>query len=178
MYTYTLEKEDFVRSLLYAASQSKQIFRSRVRSWMLFSAGFLGLGFVLLGVDRFLAEYFIIIGFICLVFYPFYTRWRYKRLYTKRVERNFKNRFGVNIDLFIDPEHLRTKDPSGETSINTKDILQVDEISKNLLIRTKTGPTLILPVKMAGYQAVRSAIQEIANQQNIPWLDKPHWRWK
>ena len=91
---YQLTNSDFLEYQLYTSSKSETHKKRRKNSRIIIPILFLLYGFYLTKRDE---NYIGVIVFgitaiLWFVFYPMYSKWRYKRHFKKHVEENYKNR--------------------------------------------------------------------------------------
>ena len=143
------------------------------------TSSFLCLGLVLLdNADKFLAYYFMTLSIICLFFYPFYTKWRYKKHYQKHIEENYKNKIGLLWEISFDQEYLTTKDRTGEGKIKLTEIESIHEIKEDMFIKFSTGETLIIPARNPDFESFRKELETTLADSRIQWNKEYKWRWK
>ena len=179
MYQIKLEKDDFLRFMLFTASKSKRMKNKRIRSWVLTTFVILGLGLLFFQKeDKFLAYYFFISGAVCLFFYPLYYRWRYKIFYEKFIQQNYKNRIGVITEIGFEDGFIISKDKSGEEKVRLTEIEFIYEIKDNLFIRMKNGETMAIPSKMTDYTEFKNDLSKLISNLGIAWEVELDWKWK
>ncbi|MBK7213670.1 MAG: hypothetical protein IPH88_10345 [Bacteroidales bacterium] len=179
MYQIIVEKEDFLRFQLFTASKSKRIRKKRITSWILMTSSFLCLGLVFGDdVDKFLAYYFLTVSIISLFFYPYYTRWKYKKHFQKHIEENYNNKMGLPSEISFDQEYLITKDKTSEGRIKLTEIELINEIKEDLFIKFYTGETLIVPARNPDFESFKSELASTLPDPKIQWNKEYNWRWK
>jgi hypothetical protein len=179
MYQIRLEKEDYLRFLLFTASKSKRMRTKRIRSWILTTLVFLCIGLVFYQKeDKFTAYYFMISAAICLLLYPFYYRWRYKQFYEKYIHQNYKNRIGVETEVGFADGFMTSKNRFGEEKIRLTEIEFIYEIKDNLFIRMKNGETIIIPCKSPDYAEFRGNLMMLTKGSGIVWQIELDWKWR
>src|SRR6266850_3260532 len=111
----TLDKNDFLIFQLYTASKTPRIKKSRIRGWIYTTVTLLCLTYLFYrSNNNFLGTYFLVVSGLSLTLYPLYSRWRYKRHYSKYVEDTYKTRFGEQSSMEITEDAIVTKDKTGE----------------------------------------------------------------
>src|SRR6185436_2003694 len=116
--TFNLDKEDYLNHQLFVASLSERIKNQRRRSRLIWALGFLSLTTLFyLNDNQVLAYYFFAVSIFYIFFYQYYSRWYYKRHYTKFINETYKYRFGKISNVIIDEGQIQDFDESGETKI-------------------------------------------------------------
>ena len=179
MYQIKLEKEDYLRFLLFTASKSKRMRTKRIRSWILTTLVFLFIGLMFsLKEDKFTAYYFLISSAICLFFYPFYYRWRYKRFYEKYIQGSYKRRIGIITEVGFEDGFITSKDSFGEEKIRLAEIEFIYEIKDDLFIRIKNGETVVIPSKTSDYTEFKNDLTVLTKDLDIIWETELDWKWR
>jgi len=176
----TLDENDYLTYQLYSASKTPRIKRARIKDWALTTISFLCLSFLFFRSDNnAIGYYFLILSGISLVFFPFYSRWRYRRHFLKYTRDSLKNRFDEMVTLEISQETIRTKDKTGEMIINTSEIEEINEISNHCFVKMKTGQSLIISKsKTESFEEIKNALLDIANTMGIKYNMELDWRWR
>lgn len=179
MYQVKLDKEDFLRFLLFTASKSKMIRAKRIRGWIFTTLIFLGIGLVFsTKEDKFVAYYFMVAAALSLFFYPFYNRWRYKNYYEKHIRENYQNRIGVTAEVGFEDGFITSKDKTGEEKIKLTEIAFIYEIKNDLFIRVKSGGTIVIPTRMPHYSEFKNDLTLATKGLDIIWNIDLEWKWK
>jgi len=179
MYQIKLEKEDFLRFLFFTASKSKRMKTKRIRSWILTTLVFLSIGVIFSQKeDKFITYYFFISAALCLFFYPFYYRWRYKRFYEKYIQENYKNRIGVINEVGFEDGFITSKDNFGEEKIKLTEIAFIYEIKDCLFIRIKNGETIVIPSRISDYTEFKNELAMVTKKIGIIWEIELDWKWR
>lgn len=175
----TLDENDFLTFQLYTASKTPRIKRQRIRGWILSAVLFLCLSYLFYQSDNdFLGIYFLIITCLSIVFYPFYTRWRYKRHYRRYIQDTYKNRFGENCTIEFDDKAIITRDSSGESRINKSELEEINEIRDYYFIKTKSGVSLIISkAKTENIDLVKNEIALLVSS-GVKINVELDWKWK
>lgn len=172
-YEYQIQEEDFVGFQLYTASKSESIRRKKRNGWIGLTISALILA-LLLWEHGGLGIYFLIVAVITLLFYPKYFMWRYKRHYENYVKKSHKNRFGEKVRIEIHPDHIFTKDRTGEGKIYLSAIDQINETSKYFFVQISSGMTLIFPKENINSEQLKEKFDTL----KIPIHEELNWKWK
>lgn len=179
MYKISLTEDDFLLYQLYASSKSTQVKKARMRSRIVITLSFLILALLFFeSQNPLLGYYFIAVGILALLFYPFYQRWKYKKHYLKHIRENYKNRFNVESEMKLNGEFILTSDNSSEGKIKTSEIERIDEMSSHYFIKIKSRQSLIIPKEQVSHDSFINDISSIVEEHKIKWNKELEWKWK
>lgn len=175
-----LDEKDYLTFQLYTASKSPQVKRMRLMSWGLTTFVFLCCAFLFYSsANQFLAVYFLVCTVLAAIFYPFYSRWRYKRHYLKHVQNTYKNKFGTSTQLTFTQDAIINKDLNGEFKFNTNEIEAIHEIKDYYFIKSKGGLSLIISkLKTPDIHYIKESIDRLIKEKNIPLNVDFNWKWR
>lgn len=175
----TLDKNDYLTHQLYTASKTPRVRNSRTRNWIFTTITFLGLTYILYdNGNLFLSIYFLVFSILSALFYPLYSRWRYKRHYLKYIQDTYRNRFGEECKIEITEDHILTQDKTGNSTINTSEIEQINEIKDFYFIKMKSGVSIIISkAKSDDLTSIEKAIESLVNK-GIKHNIELDWKWK
>ena len=176
---YTLDKTDFLNHQLYLASNSERIRKNRLkgRVWMIVL--FLSLAYLFyIKLDRLLMFYFLGAAIIAALFYPYYSRLRYERHYTKHIDENYGNRINKPVTIQFADELIHSKDELSEGSVNLSAVTEIIEVPTAIYVRLAAN-SLILPKKqIKDIEEAKVALKAIAARYHIAYRDDTNWQWK
>ncbi len=175
--TYTLGKADFLEYQLYASSKSKSHKSRRFRSRIIIPVIYLALGGYIGGIDGnlFAGVMFAGIGVVWFLFYPKYSKWRYKKHFQKHIKEHYQNRIDKAVELTIEDGHLLTKDFTAETKVNASELKELIELPRHFLIKLTTELALIVPKeKIKDLEVFKNEILELGGS----YVDDTQWQWK
>ncbi len=148
---YNLSHSDFLAYQLYTSSKSKLHNKKRLRSRVIIPIFYillalfnfykkgtytLGIGFIII----------IIIAIIWFVFYPTYSKWRYKKLFNKHIKEHYKNRINKPIEIsFNEDGVLNTKDFISESKISGTELKAFIETTEHVFIKLASDLSLVIP---------------------------------
>jgi len=178
--TYSLDNNDYLQHQLYLASKSKRIKNKRFKSWIATTMFFLSLVLLFyVSNNEVLTSYFIVIAFINLILYPFYSRYHYKKHYQTYIDDVYKNRLGETLTVIFNDTTIDMYDKAGEAKINLSEIGEIAEIKDYIYVRIKAGVSLIIPkVKLNDADSVIIYLKSFANDSGISYNTELNWRWK
>lgn len=176
----TLDEDDYLTYQLYTASKTPRVRKARIWGWIFTTITFISLAYILFdGDNETLSLYFVILAVLSLIFYPFYSRWRYKRHYRKYIQDTYKNRFGLECNLEINDEALILRDKTGETKINTDEIEQVNEIKDFYFLKIRTGGSVIISKsKSENIEKIELEVISLIRKKGIEHNIELNWKWK
>ena len=177
---YNLNENDFLQHQLYTASKTERIKMQRRKSWWFVTLTFFILSLLFLKKDEKVTFYsFLIVGFITLIFYPFYLRNHYRSHYQKFIKDTYKNRFGENAKIeFLENEFL-TNDSNSETRLKYSAFEEFNEIENYFFLKLKTGGSLIIPkLKVENLKVLKVELNNIAEKHNVKQNIELDWKWK
>ena len=135
---YSLQNEDFLDYQLFNYTKSAKLNKRRRKSWILFSVCFL-----LFAVSAHLrsneiqALLFLILCLICILFYPKYIKWRYKKHYLNFIKDNYQARIGKTESLDFQEKIIHSKSATGEGKIYLTEIENIYEIPRIFIMSIK-----------------------------------------
>jgi len=171
-YKYLLHEQDFLDFQLYTASKSESIRRKKRNGWIGLTITPLALAF-LFWEDGVFGIYFLVAAILTLLFYPMYFMRRYKRHYENHIKQSHKNRFGESVIMEVHPDHIFTKDSTGEGKIYISAIDQIDETSKHFFVKISSGMTLIFPKENINSEQLKEEFKAL----KIPIHEELDWKW-
>jgi len=173
-YEYQIHEQDFLKFQLYTASKSESIRRKKRKGWI-----GLTIGFGIVALLSFLAGMMShtvgwgIASVLVLIFYPTYFMWRYKRHYKNYIKKSHQNRFGESVIMEVHPDHIFTKDRTGEGKIYLSAIDQINETSKHLFVQISSGMTLIFPKENINSEQLKEEFRAL----EMPIHEELDWKW-
>lgn len=145
---YTLQENDYLNFYNFNASRNDAIKKRKLRSWILLSAVFFGVGlFTFLDNKENVGMmiYAFSMGTIIAVGYPFYFKWRYQKYYKNLIRTQLKDKLGVETCLFIHDKHLVVNDAQGEMKWDLNSFIEIAVTEAYLFLYVKGGGAIILP---------------------------------
>ena len=175
---FTIHEEDFLNFQLFTTSHNKRIQKRKKLVWIV-TPIVTGIATVLALVSKNfgIAIYFGLIAITCLLFYPKYFNWRYKKHYKTYIKENYAKRFGQTAVLEFRENTIYSKDLTGEGTLNVSQIEQVNETGDYFFIKISTGLSLILPKKAMKNLAELNAVREKLLALKIPLVEELDWKW-
>lgn len=177
---YSLNENDFLQHQLYTASKTEIVKMQRRKSWLFVTLTFFILSLLFLKNDEKVTFYsFLIIGFITLIFYPYYLRNHYQNHYQKFINDTYKNRFGKSVKIeFLENEFL-TIDTNSETKLKYSAFEEFNEIENYFFLKLKIGGSLIIPkLKVGNLEELKIELKNIAEIHSVKQNIELDWKWK
>jgi hypothetical protein len=177
--TMTLDENDFLTFQLYTASKTPRIKKARIKGWIWTTIAFSCLAYLFYSSDNsFIGNLFLIYACLSALFFPLFTRWRYKKHYLKYIRDTYKNRFNEKCEIEFNDDNIVTRDKTGELKINKAEIEEINEIQGYYFLKCKTGATLIVSKdKTADVEQVKNEIRAMV-ERGVKHNIELDWRWK
>ena len=179
---YSISETDYLTHQLYTASKSRQIIKKRTRSKILFPLFYCL--FALWGLFKgqyILAVIFFTLALIWYVFYPLWENRYYRKYYQTFIKENYEKKCGITTELSFGNDCISLKDYVSEGKIQTSEIEAINEIPSLILIKLKSGISIILPkdkIMDAEVDTVITRLKELTAHLNINYNHEPDWHWK
>ena len=174
---YQLTNLDFLEHQLYTSSKSELHKKRRFRSRIIIPILYLVLGFFFanqsgkLGIGIGVAVF----GILWFLFYPLYSKWRYKNHFRKHVEENYKNRINKLVEIDFDENSLNAKDFTSESRIKGTELKELIETKDHFFIKLQTDLSLIVPKHaIENHSEFKKRITELGAE----YVDDLNWKWK
>ncbi len=174
---YTLKEEDFLEYQLYTTSLSKAITKKRLIAR--FAVPIL---YVLVAIFFYFYDnnqdailICIFLGALWLLFYPFYSKHKYKRSYLKHIKKSYADRLDqVDALKLGNSTYFYIKEQGKEGKIRTTDVDKLIELKDHFFLQMKKQGAIIIPKNyVLNTEAFKKKIAEL----NIDYLNKTDWRW-
>ncbi len=177
---YTLEKIDFLKYQLFAASKSERIIKSRKNSRIRLPIVYLILGLLLFAfADLIFALIFIGIGVVWYLLHPYFMKKRYIRHFEKYIDENYQNRFGKTVTIDFDEEHIISSDYLGESKLKIREIAEINEIKDYVFLKFSSGESLIIPKdRLENVNELNNILTKIVSDLSIKHNIDLDWQWK
>lgn len=176
---YPLDENDFLTHQLYIASKSERIKKKRKRSRLIVPVAYAVMAMLFYYQGKVeLMLLFLIIALCWYTIYPSWERKKYERHYLQFISENYKIRIGRMATLSINNDCFMTKDNGGESKILTSETEEIVEIPSLILVRLKSGQSLIIPKnKIDNADEVRITLKELAGILKINYIVEDSWKW-
>ncbi|KAF2339784.1 hypothetical protein [Flavobacterium tistrianum] len=178
---YSLTENDYLQQQLFLASKSKLIKKQRKTARILVLVILIIIGILfLINKNMFLGYYFGGAGVVCFLFFPFYLKKYYYRIFKKYVTENFKNRIGVVSKIVFKEDTLEAfTEGMGSSVTNFSMFENISEIEDYVFITFKTNVNLIIPKeKIVDVEELRSKLKSIAKNLKIDFISELDWKWQ
>jgi len=118
---------------------------------------------------------FAVFGILWFLFYPLYSKWRYKNHFRKHVEENYKNRINKLVEIDFDENSLNAKDFTSESRIKGTELKELIETKDHFFIKLQTDLSLIVPKHSIENQ---SEFKKRVTELGAEYVDELNWKWK
>lgn len=171
-YTYKIEKEDLLEFQLYIASKSEVLAKKRrnnrailIAASTLFSGYFFSSDEVIMGI------YFAVMVVLFVLFYNKYFSWKQKLNYSRFIQANYANRFGMEETLETFPDKIHVKDNFGEGDVKASELKSVVEIGSHFFINLESGSSLIIPKAQVNTNALKNDLARLKTtfEEDLNW---------
>lgn len=175
---YSLDKEDYLQHQLFEASRSKRVRYRRLRSWLIVPVLYLVSGFLF----YILKDIVFLITFACisavwLIFYPLFSRWQYKRHFSKYLDEHYKHRFNRSRQMSLAGGDLLVNDEVSEGKMQLSEIDFIYNLENYVYLHMKSGTTIILPKAKLDDNDLTQFVSRIEDQIGIK-RESLDWKWK
>lgn len=176
---YSLAKDDFLTYQLFTASQSQSVRKRRLLYRFIGPLIYVALGFILsVQGDYISLVVFSVIALVWLLFYPLYSRWRYKSHYSKYIEEHYSKVLGKKGSVKLEDEHLAMSNNGVEAKVAFTDIDSLIELEGHFLLGISTGNTCIVPKREVEQELLSSFIADVERLTEVERVDMSSWRWR
>ena len=174
---YQLTNSDFLEYQLYTSSKSELHKKRRFRSRIIVPIIYVLFGLYLANKngDNGIGIVFAGIGILWFVFYPLYSKWRYKNHFKKHVEENYKNRINKPVEIDFDENSVNAKDFTSESKINGTELKELIETKDHFFIKLTTDLSLIVPKhSIENQMEFKKRVTELGAE----YVNELNWKWK
>lgn len=176
----TLDQGDYLTYQLFTASKSSDARKSRKRSKFILAFIFLGIAYLFSSTEnQFLTFFFLAFAIIGFIFYPFYSRWRYKKHYQSHINNTYRNRFNKPAILELSGDPLIIHEAGTELKINLSEVEEINEINGYYFIKLSSGASIILSkFKVANLAMLHDQVNELIMKTGAKHNIELDWKWK
>lgn len=174
---YKLTNSDFLAYQLYISSKSKSHEKKRLRSRILVPIFYIGFAVFLYVLNKksMLPVIFAGIAFIWFLFYPFYSRWLYKRHFRKHIAQNYKNRINKENELSFGENAVLTTQAKSSSKIDESEIKALIETKDHFFIKLASDMSFIVPKT---YVENQEGFKKEMTKLNVEYINEIDWEWK
>lgn len=181
MYQYMLTLDDYLNLFLFNLSRNKEKKKENRNTRFWITSVFLMIGLLLIfktqGELSGMFGVLIILYTIYFFFnYPHSTKKQKKKEFILYIHENYRGRFNLPVQLWLEANSLCTKDAVGEYKFNLQKITEIDEIATNLFIKTYSNEFVIIPKTIENFEQFRREFQSALNEET-QWNLKLDWKW-
>lgn len=175
----TLNEKVLLDAMLYQASKSDQLKKSRKTARMLFAVIIVLAGGLLMYSWPLIGLMVLIIGAVFFIFFPKYLAFYYKRYMARAVKSSdYKNRVGQFYDISFGDEYMEIKNDQMEAKYYFSNFEYITETSEHFFIKLKGADFLIFPkAQIQAYPALKTFFKNICTNQGIAYCEEYDWQW-
>jgi hypothetical protein len=177
---YSLDQDDYLEHLLFITSKSKEFRKNRILVSVIVTSliALIGILFYVYN-NNLMALYCGVCAIIFLVILPSRLARRFKIRFLKHILETYKNAFGEEITLSLEDLYIDIQDINGVSKINYSALEEIIEIPNHILIKLKTGNSLIIPKKkIIELDHFKMELQILMNKLAINYAQELDWKWK
>ncbi|WP_298761308.1 YcxB family protein [uncultured Psychroserpens sp.] len=175
---YTLNFDDFLEYQLYASSKSKRQKQNRNKSRLVIPIIYVILGLVMFVLKKTeLSILFILFALLWYVFYPLYSKGRYKRHFENHIKENYTNRIGKENELTFGDEadFIETSSFGSQSRIQESEFDKLIELKDHYFLKLKSELTIIIPKRAVTDHA---EFKKLFTDIDLDYVDELDWEWK
>ncbi|NRD20952.1 YcxB family protein [Winogradskyella eckloniae] len=175
---YTLNFSDFLEYQLYVSSKSELHKKNRNKSRIVVPIIYIILGAFILFIKKTeLAIAFFGFAVLWFLFYPLYSKWKYKKHFEKHIKENYKNRIGKKATLNFDKDadFIEASDFGTQTKIQDSEFDKLIELKDYYFLRLKSELSLIIPKRAVSDQ---EKFKKLFSDINLEYVNELNWEWK
>ncbi|WP_375558886.1 YcxB family protein [Bernardetia sp. OM2101] len=174
---YTLKEEDFLEYQLYTTSLSKAIHKKRLIARFAVPTMYILIGvfFYFYNNNQDAVVICVFLAALWLVFYPIYSKWKYKKSYLNHINKNYKDKLDhVDALKLGNNNYFYIKEQGKEGKIKTSDAEKLIELKNHFFLQMKKGGAIIIPkIYVLNTETFKQKIADL----NIDYLNETDWRW-
>jgi len=175
---YTLRFSDFLEYQLYASSKSKLHKKNLRKIRIVVPIIYIAFGMLMLYI-QYLNQAIAIFGIALLwyLFYPLYSKWKYKKHFENHIRENYKNRIGkeVSLNFHKDMNFLETSDSGTQSRIKDSEFDKLIETKEHYFLRLKSELSLIIPKREV---IDHENFKKLFSDLNLEYVNESNWKWK
>ena len=175
---YALNFEDFLEYQLYTSSISELQKKNRNKTRIIVPIIYIIFGILIVFTKKIeLAIIFFAFAVIWYLFYPLYSKWKYKKHFENHIKENYKNRIGKKATLNFekDADFIETSDFGTQTKIMSKEFDKLIELKEHYFLRLKSELSLIIPKRAVSDQ---EKFKVLFSDLEIEYVNELNWEWK
>ncbi|WP_395052449.1 YcxB family protein [Flavobacterium sp.] len=177
---YELNENDYLQYQLYTATKSERIKKQRIKSWIILSFTFILIGFLFKqNENNILFYYFIILGMLSLILYPYYQRNYYKNHYKKFIKETFINTIGKSSVIEFLEYEIITYDSNCESKVKYSALEEFNEIGDYIFLKFNSNQSFVIPKsKVENLEELKVELKYISDKFKIKQNLELDWKWK
>ncbi|SEQ84146.1 YcxB family protein [Epilithonimonas lactis] len=173
----TLTEKNILDSLLYSASKSDPIKKSRKTTRILFGVIMLLLTLLFLFSNKLIAGVTFIVGSIAFLLFPQYLKIYYKKFFTKLSRSDEQKKLiGLEYKMTFQDHYLETKNNFVESKCLYTNFEYIAETQENIFIKLKTETFLTFPKDQIDNE-LKNYLKDLCSRYQIEYIEE-NWVWK
>ncbi|MFP3596954.1 YcxB family protein [Chryseobacterium sp. SIMBA_029] len=176
----TLTEKNILDSLLYSASKSDPLKKSRKMGRILFGVIFLLLTLIFLFLNKFIAGVVFVVAAITFILFPQYLKIYYKKYFTKlsKSQEN-KKLIGLEYRTTLSEDYLESNNIYGESKFFYSNFEYISETKENFFIKLKTQVFIMFPKsQIEKINELKHYFQEVCTRYQIEYINDENWVWR
>lgn len=176
----SVTEKDALDTLLYYASKSAQIKKTRRRAVLLFALFMTVLCILFLTINKQFAIICAVISILILPFLQGYLKMRLKMHFRKSVQGDaYKALIGSEHTTQFYENDMHVKSATAETKYAHEGFEYISETADYFFIKLKAATLLCFPKnQVTDVGELKSYFQKLCAKQNIAYLGEQNWSWK
>ncbi len=178
--TLVFTEKNILDNLLYTASKSDQLKKSRKTGRLLFAVFIVLFSLILLAINKLIAGLTFVVGIIIFLLFPQYLKLYYKK-YLIKTSKSGENKKLVNLEykITLKDDCIESKNTMGESKYLHNGFEYISETEENIFIKLNTPMFLVFPKnQIDNIEELKNYFEAICNKHNIEYIDEKNWVWK
>ena len=176
--SFTLQEKDYLLHQLYYFKTKESTKKDSRKAWFV---AFLGIFLIVLLIyllgDTATLYFSIALSIPLLILFPFYHKYRLKKINHRTVKEVHKTKFNKKIELFFDENHVLISSPTSESKLSYKVLEKIVEISNYYFIIFSSGMHLIIPKDQVNTDNVDEKLKQLTIRGNAEFSRELDWKW-
>lgn len=174
---YTLDFRDLIELKMYIASQNKKINKQRIiNRFVIVLICIIFAGIYMYRGDNVASTYFLLMGSVCFVLYPWYLNWLYRRTYGRQIS---STELPIHVWFKMDETHVVTLSKGITTTILLGDVAEIVELDNYFYLKKSLNEWIVIPkTELNNEENVRAFLISAALVNSIRYSEKKGFKWK
>jgi len=178
-FIFNMGHAEVLDGLLFMASKSEQLKKTRKKTRILFLILILLLTFIFFILNKFFAYILGAVGILFFIFYPNYSRLFYRKYFTKVADTKEYQSLHGQVDVFLTNEFIESHSVKGEMKYYFSNIENITETKDYFFLKTKTIEYLLFPKsQIENLNELKSYFKNISQEHRIDFMEEMNWKWQ